>query len=138
MTRPETLPTSVGTGMLDDEDSVVTDSSVHGDRRARRMADPEYRRRYILQSHRIEVIDRIVNMLDEIRELQGVSKAELARAIERQPAAVRRLLTAQQINPSLGLVADMASALGYEVVLMPMTEAHKAEVTKPLRELATV
>jgi ribosome-binding protein aMBF1 (putative translation factor) len=133
-----TAKTSTATEMLDDEDSVVSAASLHRDRHARAMADPEYQHRYILQSQRIAAIDRIVNMLDEVREIQGVSKAELARAIERQPAAVRRLLTAQQVNPSLGLVADMASALGYELVLKPMSTAEKAAVTDPLRELVAI
>ncbi len=102
------------------------------------MADPEYRRHFILESRRIEVIDSVVNELDELREQQGLSKSELARAIERQPAAVRRLLTAQQVNPSLGMIADLAAALGYEVVLRPMSKADRASITEPLRELADV
>jgi ribosome-binding protein aMBF1 (putative translation factor) len=102
------------------------------------MSDPEYRHHFILESRRIAVIDMIVNALDEIREQQGLSKAELARAIERDPAAVRRLLTARQVNPSFGMVTDMAAALGYEVVLKPMSKPDKDAVTRPLRELVPV
>jgi ribosome-binding protein aMBF1 (putative translation factor) len=102
------------------------------------MADPEYRHHFILESRRIAVIDMMVNALDEIREQQGLSKAELARAIERDPAAVRRLLTARQVNPSFGMVTDMAAALGYEIVLKPMSKPDKEAVTRPLWELAAV
>jgi len=102
------------------------------------MSDPEYRHHFILESRRIAVIDAIVNALDEIREQQGLSKAELARAIERDPAAVRRLLTAKQVNPTLGMVTDMAAALGYEVVLKPMSKPDQDAVTRPLREFAAV
>jgi len=101
------------------------------------MANPEYRHHFILESRRIAAIDAIVNALDEIREQQGMSKAELARAIERDPAAVRRLLTTGQANPSLGMVAEMAAALGYDVVLKPMSKPDREAVTRPLRELAS-
>ena len=40
------------------------------------------------------MIDAIVNQLDALREQQQMSKAELARAIDKNPAAIRRLLTA--------------------------------------------
>lgn len=80
----------------------------------------------------------MVNELDELREQQGLSKSDLARAIERQPAAVRRLLTAQQVNPSLSMITDLAAALGYEVVLRPMSEGDRVSVTEPLREVAGV
>lgn len=100
------------------------------------MTDPEYRHHFILESRRVAAVDAIVNALDEIREQQGLSKADLARAVERDPAAVRRLLTAQQVNPSLGMVADLAAALGYEMVLRPLSKPDRDAVTRPLRELA--
>jgi ribosome-binding protein aMBF1 (putative translation factor) len=112
--------------------------SVFWDEHEAAMADPEYRRHFILESRRIAVIDAVVNELDELREREGLSKADLARAIERQPAAVRRLLTAQQVNPSLGMITDMAAALGYEVVLRPMSKTDREAVTAPLREFADV
>ena len=102
------------------------------------LANPQYRRHFILASRRVAVIDAVVNELNELREQQGLSKSQLARAIERQPAAVRRLLTAQQVNPSLGMIADLAAALGYEVVLRPMSKADRTSITEPLRELADV
>jgi hypothetical protein len=36
------------------------------------------------------------------------------------------------------MIADMAAALGYEVVLQPMSEQSRASVTAPLRELTAV
>jgi ribosome-binding protein aMBF1 (putative translation factor) len=102
------------------------------------MTDPEYRHHFILESRRIAAIDSIVNGLDEIRAQQGLSKAQLARAIERDPAAVRRLLTSRQVNPTLAMVTDLAAALGYEVVLQPMSRIDKDAVTVPLRELALI
>jgi ribosome-binding protein aMBF1 (putative translation factor) len=126
---------------MDEEDAMadlVGARSAFWDDHDADMANPEYRRHFILESRRIAVIDAVVNALDELRVQQGVSKAELARTIERQPASVRRLLTSQQVNPSLGMVTDMAAALGYEVVLQPMSKSDKAAVTDPLRELAAI
>jgi ribosome-binding protein aMBF1 (putative translation factor) len=109
--------------------------STFWDDHARNMEDSEYRHHFVLQSARIAAIDELVNRLDELRVAQGMSKATLARAIERDPASVRRLLTAQQINPTLSMVADLAAALGYRLSLEPLDDDARAEVTETLREL---
>ena len=114
----------------------MTKRSTFWDDHGRNMDDPEYRHHFVLQSARVTAIDELVNRLDELRAAEGMSKAELARAIERDPASVRRLLTAQQINPTLSMVADLAAALGYRLSLEPLDDAARAEVTNPLRELA--
>lgn len=101
----------------------------------RDMQDPEFRHHFLLQSERIAAIDEIMNQLDTIREDLGVSKAGLARATERQPATVRRLFTAPQVNPELGVVAELAAALGYRVKLVPMSAAERKRVAEPLRDL---
>ena len=85
------------------------------DDHARNMEDPEYRHHFVLQAARIAAIDELVNRLDAVRVAQGISKAMLARAIGRDPATVRRLLTAQQVNPTLGMIADLSAALGYRI-----------------------
>lgn len=106
------------------------------DDHARNMDNPEYRHHFVLQSARIAAIDELVHRLDELRTAQGLSKAELARAIERDPASVRRLLTAQQINPSVGMIAEVAAALGYRLSLEPLDDDARAAVTAPLHELS--
>lgn len=111
--------------------------SAFWDDHARNMEDPEYRHHFVLQTARIAAIDDLVNRLDELRVAQGMSKATLARTIERDPASVRRLLTAQQINPTLSMVADLAAALGYRISLEPLDNDARAEVTEPLRELVS-
>lgn len=59
-----------------------------------------------------------MNGLDELREQQGVSKAALAREIDKNPAAIRRLLTAPG-NPELGTVVALADALDTDLVIVP-------------------
>lgn len=61
------------------------------------------------QRRELDAIDAIVNQLDALREQQGMTKAELARAIDKHPAAVRRLPTASG-NPELRTVVAIAQA----------------------------
>ena len=97
---------------------------------------PEFRRHYLLERERMATIDRLINQLDEAREALGVTKADLARTIERKPETIRRLMTASSQNPQLGMVAEIAAALGYRLELVPMSAAEKKQVAEPLRELA--
>ena len=80
-------------------------SSVFWDDLARDLEDPEFLREYLAQSIRIATIDRIVNELDDARQQAGMSKAELARATNSEPATVRRLFSAGHVNPTLGTLA---------------------------------
>lgn len=82
--------------------------------------DPEFLAEYEAQTSRIETIDAIVNQLDAAREERGWSKADLARAIYMQPSTVRRLFSAVNRNPTLGTVAEVATALGLRVRLEPI------------------
>ena len=96
----------------------IQDTSFHDRFLAEQLADPEFRVAFEREQREIEAIDAIVHKLDELREQQGKSKAELARAIDKNPAAVRRLLTASG-NPELRTVVAMAEALGAEVQIVP-------------------
>jgi transcriptional regulator with XRE-family HTH domain len=57
----------------------------------------------------------------------GISKAELARRVNRNASSVRRLFTASQVRPELLLIAALADALGAELRVVPLTaEARRA------------
>ena len=99
------------------------------------LRDPDLRHHYILESERIAAIDRIINQLDELRQMEGLTKAELARAIERSPETVRRLLTAKAVNPQFSVIAELAAVLGYRVTLERMSESERRRVADPLRTL---
>jgi ribosome-binding protein aMBF1 (putative translation factor) len=95
------------------------DTSYHDRRVARRLRDdPEYRAEYERFRRQVEQIDRVVNALDEMRERAGLSKAELARRIGKDPASVRRLFSAE-VNPELKTLAAIADALDAEVTVQP-------------------
>lgn len=104
---------------------------------ARDLKDPQFLREYVTQSIRIATIDRIVNELDGAREAAGLSKAELARAINSEPATVRRLFSAGHVNPTLGTLAEVAAALGMRVVLEPLEADDRERITGPLLEGST-
>ena len=98
------------------------------------LEDPEFLREYVVESMRIATLDFVVNALDEAREAAGLSKAELARAIHVEPAAIRRLFSSDHANPTLGTLAEVAAALGMRVTLEPLSEAERQSVTAPLLE----
>jgi len=87
--------------------------------------DPEFLRAYVVESARVATVDRIVNQLDEARVAAGLSKAALARAIGSNPDAIRRLLTAGHVNPTLGTLAEIAAVLGLRITLEPVSSARR-------------
>lgn len=96
------------------------------------LADPEFLRTYVAESIRIATVDAIVNTLDTAREAAGLSKAALARAINAEPATVRRLLAVPTPNPTLGTLTELAAALGLKVSLQPMSAQEHSSITEPL------
>ena len=95
-----------------------SDTSYHKRMLASRMENPEFRAEYERARREIDQVDSVVRQLDELREAAGLSKAELARRIGRDPSSIRRLFTAQA-NPELLLVASIAEDLDAEVRIVP-------------------
>lgn len=96
------------------------------------LQDPEFLREYVVESVRIATVDNIVNGLDDAREAAGLTKAALARAINADPATLRRLFSGNASNPTLGTLAEVAAALGLKVALVPLLENEREKVTVPL------
>lgn len=99
---------------------------------AKDLEDPEFRQHYLIESVRIATIDEIVNALDEAREAAGMTKAELARAIDQEPAVVRRLFSAGHVNPTLGTLAEVATALGLKITVEPLSASERKQTTDTL------
>ena len=110
-------------------------TSLFWDDLARDLEDPGLLREYVTQSVRIATVDAIINALDEARIAEGLSKAELARAIGSEPATVRRLFAAGNVspNPTLGTLVDVAAALGLRITVQAMRSSEQAMITQPLR-----
>lgn len=100
------------------------DTSYHKRMIASRMEDPEFRAEYERARREIDQVDSVIRQLDALREAAGLSKAELARHIGRDPSSIRRLFTAES-NPELLLVASIAEDLGAEVRVVPRTRVRR-------------
>lgn len=95
--------------------------------RAGNMGDPEQlslldsqpgKRTRVAASERVGYeAEFIRELLEEARETRGQSKADIARAMSREPAAIRRLLTAPGFNPELRTLIELADTLGLQVVI---------------------
>src|SRR3990172_11121163 len=94
------------------------DTSHHKRMLARRMEDPEFRAEYERARREIDQVDAVIRELDQLREEAGLTKADLARHIGRDPSSIRRLFTAKS-NPELMLVASIAEDLGAEIRIVP-------------------
>lgn len=110
----------------------MTDTSAFWSDLAHDLEDPEFLREFVIESIRIATIDEVVNALDDAREAAGLSKAELARAIQVEPATVRRLFASEKSNPTLGTLAEVAAALGMRITLQPLGEDERSRITEPL------
>lgn len=115
----------------------MSEPSTFWDDLVRDLEDPDFLREYVAESVRIATIDRMVNELDAARQVAGLTKAELARAIGSEPATVRRLFSSGHVNPTLGTLAQVAAALGMRVTLEPLSADDRQQITKPLLDGAT-
>ncbi len=97
----------------------LLDTSYYDRRRQGWLADDETRTEYERARREIEQIDAVIRSLDELREDAGMSKAELARRVGRNPASIRRLFTAEQARPELPLIISIANALDASVEVKP-------------------
>lgn len=94
------------------------------------MKDPEFEAAYKQHRARIDAIDELMRALDEAREQQGMTKATLARRIQAEPAAVRRIFSQATPNPQIARVIDMAHELGLEIVIQPKRPARRPRVAR--------
>lgn len=97
------------------------DVSLHERHRASRMRDSEYRLAYERAAREIAQTDAVIRELDALRANLGMSKAELARRVNRNASSVRRLFTASQARPELPLIAAIADALGADLRVVRRT-----------------
>jgi DNA-binding XRE family transcriptional regulator len=108
----------------------LLDTSYYDRRRRDWLADEETRAEYERTGREIEQIDAVIRSLDELREDAGMSKAELARRVGRNPASIRRLFTAEQVRPELPLIVLIADALDASIEIKPRSRRRPASGAK--------
>jgi ribosome-binding protein aMBF1 (putative translation factor) len=96
----------------------MLDTTHHRRRTDERLKEPDFRAEYERTRRELDQVNLVMRTLNDLRIHAGLSKADLARAIGRNDAVVRRLLTAE-VNPELRTVVAMAAALGAEVRIVP-------------------
>jgi len=84
---------------------------------AQRIRDPHFKEMFREASAQIRAVDDFVRAIDDARIRLGMTKTELARRIGAKPEAVRRLLTADRVNPTLTTLLVLARALGLRLDL---------------------
>ena len=77
--------------------------------------------------------DAVIRQLDALRADLGLSKAELARRVNRNASSVRRLFTASQVRPELPLIVALADALGAELRVVPRAVESQQAAHEPGR-----
>jgi DNA-binding phage protein len=98
-----------------------------------RTKDAEFAAAYTEARSEIASVDQLMRALDQAREQGGLSKAELARRMETQPEVVRRLLTTDEPNPTLGTVIKMVRSMGYSLALVRSKPARKRHPLPPTK-----
>lgn len=64
-------------------------------------------------------VNRLLRELDDARRQVGISKTDLARLADTQPASVRRLFSGKGHNPQVSTLASLAESLGHQIRLVP-------------------
>jgi ribosome-binding protein aMBF1 (putative translation factor) len=83
--------------------------------RERRLNSPALREQYENTKQELILTRQMLMQIDEHRVEAGLSKADLARAIEANPATIRRIFTTATANPSMRTVFRMLDALGMDI-----------------------
>jgi ribosome-binding protein aMBF1 (putative translation factor) len=99
----------------------------HAQRLAVRMRDPEFSREYKRARREIDQVDELIRGLDELRAQAGITKAELARRIGRNPSVIRRLFTTTGSSPEIALIAQIAGALDAKIEIRPRRRSARRE-----------
>ena len=81
-------------------------------------ADPVRRERAAAFRRQIDMVNELMWAIDDQRIALGMSKAELARRVDRDASSIRRLFTTGG-NPEITFVAALAEAVGLRVVAVP-------------------
>ena len=87
------------------------DTSYHSRVREDLSRNPAFRADYERSRAAIEQIDDIVRQLDDRRKELGLTKAELARMVGKNPAQIRRLFAAGG-NPEIQMISALTVAMG--------------------------
>src|SRR5438067_6386278 len=96
----------------------------------KQMRDPEFAAEYRAARAEIDAVDNVLRAIDGARAELGMSKRTLAARGRKSPAAVRKLFTVENPNPSFGTVAVLAKEVGYQLKLVKIKAVPKSSKHK--------
>jgi DNA-binding phage protein len=88
---------------------------------AKRMKSREFAEAYKRASIEIRAADELIRRLDEIRAANRISKAELARRTGIPAETIRKLFTAQDVNPTMNTFLRLSAGVGLNLELVKVT-----------------
>ncbi len=97
---------------------------------AEQLRRPRFAAEYARARAEIRAVDDLIRALDEQRVAIGMTKAELARRVSASPEVVRRLLTAEDANPTMETVLRVAEAVRLRVALEPIDAPSRLRQTR--------
>jgi DNA-binding phage protein len=97
------------------------------------MKDQKFAKAYEQARAGINSVDVFMQSLEATRIKAGISKAELSRLTNTNPVVMRRLLTTDAPNPTLGMVMGILKSMGYGLALVPMAAKAKKAPAKKTR-----
>jgi len=100
--------------------SMTSKASAFAEIRTQIEQDPTAQEESRANRRRIEMVNELVWAIDVRRIELGLSKAELARRVDRDASSIRRLFSSGG-NPEITLVAALADAVGMRVELAKRT-----------------
>jgi len=90
---------------------------------------PEERAEADREVQEMIALRKILQRCEEERERAGLSKAALARTVGVNPAAMRRLFTAEGSNPTFKTMIGILAALNLELVVKPTPRRRRPQAT---------
>ena len=103
----------------------------------RELANPQARALFERELAKANAIGALLQLMEEARERQELSKAEVARRVGSERSATSRLLAGKSANPTFSTIADLADALGLEIELrVKPRPARSKKPHTPVRVLA--
>jgi DNA-binding phage protein len=103
------------------------------------LADPAFKSGFERKLAKIRGIAEVLNVIEGVREREGIPKAEVARRMERKPEAISRLLRGEGTNPTLETLVDLIDAIGLELdIRIKRQPTKRHDDYTPLKISATV
>jgi DNA-binding phage protein len=103
------------------------------------LADPQRKAAFERKLAKVKSMAEVLHVIESVREEKRLSKAEVARRMDRKPESVSRLLRGEGANPTLETLVELADAIGLEldIRIKPQPARPKASYS-PLKVQATV